>query len=75
MDGSDLLSGIAAIAQHLSITPRQAKHRIATCALPIFRMGRTICARKSTLTAWMAEQETLAASVRQGKYRGHSLNE
>jgi hypothetical protein len=38
--------------------PRKRLKKAAPAAkLPIFRIGNTICARKSTLTRWIAQQE------------------
>lgn len=56
----DLLYGVPAIAAYLGIRPRQAKHRVATGHIPTFRIGESICARRSTLTAWLAECEAKA---------------
>jgi hypothetical protein len=60
----DLLYGVPAIATFLGIRPRQAKHRVATGEIPSFRIGESICARRSTLTAWLAEREAEAQRSR-----------
>ena len=57
---SDLLTGCDAIAKHLRWTVRQVKHRAASGELPVFRIGRTVCARRSTLAKHFAEQEAAA---------------
>ena len=57
---SDLLTGCDAIAKHLRWSARQVKHRVATGELPTFRIGRSICARRSTLAAHFAAQEAAA---------------
>lgn len=54
---SDLLYGLAAIAEYLRITPRQAKHRARTGDIPTFKMRRTVCARMASLDAILAKQE------------------
>lgn len=62
---SDLLYGVPAIAAHLMIRPRQAHHQIAKGGLPTFRVGGVICARPSTIAAWLAEQEAAARAPAQ----------
>ena len=60
--GDDLLHGADAIAKFMF---GDAKHRRkvyyltgeATKGLPHFKMGSLICARKSTILNWIAEQE------------------
>jgi hypothetical protein len=64
---SDILRGAAAIAGFLHGDEGKRKkvyHAIEKRRLPHFRDGLTICARRSTLLAWIAEQE--AASLRGG---------
>lgn len=60
---SDLLYGVPAIARFLRLRERQARHRIDNGTIPTFRLDGTICARESTLNAWLAERE---AAARQG---------
>lgn len=60
---SDVLTGCEAIARHLEWTVRQVKHRVATGELPTFRIGRTVCARRSTLAKHFAAQEAAAAAA------------
>ncbi len=57
----DLLYGVPAIAAHLGIKERQARHRCATGAIPTFRIGQTICSRQSTINRWLDEQERRGA--------------
>jgi excisionase family DNA binding protein len=47
----DLLYGAHAIAEYLNITVRQAEHLIETGRIPIFKIGRTVAARRSKLNA------------------------
>jgi excisionase family DNA binding protein len=63
---SDLLYGATAIANWLGLTERQVRDRINKGEIPSFRIGGTICARRSTLATWLAERETAA------KERGRS---
>lgn len=58
-----ILMGAAAIAAHMGITRRQAYRLIYEIGLPTFRLGGTIAARRSTLTAWLEEQERAARAV------------
>lgn len=59
----DLLEGANEIARFL-FGPKGKRRRvyylIASSGLPVFRMGETICARRSTLRAWIIEQESAA---------------
>ncbi len=56
----ECLTGAKAIAQFLNLTERQVFHHAESGCLPVFRMGRTLCARPATLLAWIAEQEAEA---------------
>lgn len=58
---SDILRGANAIAGHLGFPRRVVYHLAANDNLPTFRLGATVCARKSTLDAWIAAQEMRAA--------------
>jgi excisionase family DNA binding protein len=58
---ADLLRGADAIAEFLGFPRRAIYHAVAKNHLPSFRIGETVCARKSTLTAWIAEQERKVA--------------
>ena len=56
----DLLEGAAEIAAFLfgdSARRRTIFHLAHSDELPIFRMGATICARRSTILAWRRERE------------------
>ena len=55
--GADLLYGAHAIAEYLGVTPRAAYHLIETRRIPFFKIGKTVCARRSTLAARIAELE------------------
>lgn len=57
----DILRGADAIAAFLGFPRRAIYHLVSKGGLPAFRLGETICARRSTLTAWIAEQERQAA--------------
>ena len=54
---SDLLYGASAIAEYLGVKPRAAYHLIETKRIPFFKIGKTLCARRSTLAARIAELE------------------
>lgn len=57
---NDLLEGAEAIAEYLYGTPKR-RRRIYDLhergELPTFRLGRQVCARRSTLVEWIAAQE------------------
>lgn len=58
----DVLSGMKAIADALGVPKRQAYHWSYTAGLPTFRIGRTVCARRASLLAWLAKQEAQPTS-------------
>lgn len=64
---TDLLYGMTAIGDHLGLTARQAEHLAAKGVIPTFKLGGTVCARRSTLAKHFAEQERLARASRQGR--------
>ncbi|MCK0196897.1 helix-turn-helix domain-containing protein [Ancylobacter sp. 6x-1] len=53
----DVLYGASAIAEFLGLPPKHIYYRVSVGDLPTFRLGAIICARRSTLHAWMAQQE------------------
>jgi hypothetical protein len=57
---SDLLHGVSAIAAHLNMTRKQVYHLHDRSQIPTFKMGRTVCARRSTLAKHFAAQEAAA---------------
>ncbi|KWT64252.1 hypothetical protein APY04_3516 [Hyphomicrobium sulfonivorans] len=57
---SDLLRGANEIAVFLfgSVKARRKVfHLVETSKIPVFRLGSMICARRSVLMKWVAEQE------------------
>lgn len=59
----DLLRGAEAISEFLfgdKILRRKVYHLAETSRLPVFRLGSVLCARRSVLIAWIAEQEQRA---------------
>jgi hypothetical protein len=63
----DLLRGADAIAGFLFGDEKQRRkvyHLTATSNLPVFKLGSMICARKSTLLAWIKEREHRAETDR-----------
>ena len=63
---NDLLRGAAEIAEFIFGNPRhrRAVYHLAVevkpeSRMPVFRLGSFICARRSTLLRWIAEQEQL----------------
>jgi hypothetical protein len=56
----DLLRGADAIAEFMfgdRKRRRQVYHLVQRGELPVFRLGATLCARRSTLVAWIEAQE------------------
>lgn len=54
----DILRGAAAIAEFMGFPRRAIYHMASNGSLPVFRMGDIVCARRSTLTAWIRAQES-----------------
>ncbi|MGO4677514.1 helix-turn-helix transcriptional regulator [Bosea sp. 2YAB26] len=61
---TDILRGADAIAAFMGLPRRAIYHAAAKGTLPVFRLGETILARKSTLLAWIADQELAARTQR-----------
>ncbi len=62
----DLLRGADQIAQWLYGSRkfrRNIYHLASTTRLPTFKLGSMICARKSVLTKWIAQQEERRAGT------------
>lgn len=57
---ADLLYGVKAIAGHLQLTEKQVYHLHDKGELPTFKVGATVCARRSTLAKHFAAQESAA---------------
>ncbi|MEJ0047149.1 MAG: hypothetical protein WDN04_14305 [Rhodospirillales bacterium] len=58
---ADILRGAEELAQFLfgdKGQRRKVYHLAATSNLPVFKLGSMICARKSILVSWIAEQES-----------------
>lgn len=64
-ESPDVLFGIAAIAKHIGITERQCSHLHDSGDLPTFRLGARVCARRSSLATFFAEEEAKAAALAQ----------
>jgi hypothetical protein len=62
---ADILRGADDVAQFLFGSRDQRRkvyHLSATSNLPVFKLGSMICARKSVLVKWIAEQEGRSAA-------------
>lgn len=62
-DDSDLLYGVPAIASFLGIGQQAARHLARLRRITTFRMGRRLCARKSTLRSDFAALEEQAKTA------------
>ncbi len=60
IEAADVLNGYEEIATFLRITVRQAKHRAAIGAIPTFKVGRCVSARKSSILAFIRNAEVAA---------------
>lgn len=61
-DQADLLYGVPAIAAYLGLREKQARNRVDRGEVPTFKIGGTVCARRSRLDAWIGEQEAQSAA-------------
>ncbi|TWF49640.1 excisionase family DNA binding protein [Neorhizobium alkalisoli] len=61
IDG-DLLMGAPAIAKFLGVTQRQVYRLTYEKIVPHFKLGGTVAARRSSLSAWMKQAEARAAA-------------
>jgi hypothetical protein len=61
-DELDLLTGAEAIAAFMRVKPRRVYHLVETQQLPVFRLGATLCARRSTLVRWIESMERLSGA-------------
>jgi hypothetical protein len=59
----DLMIGSGPIAQFLGIPVRQVFYLAATGQLPLFRMGKKLAGRKSTIARDIAARENAAMSA------------
>ena len=57
---TDLLYGVPAIAAYLQMTQAQVYHLHNKGEIPTFKIGGKVCARRSTLARFFAEQEAAA---------------
>lgn len=65
----DILRGADRIAEELfghAKYRRKVYHLAATGNLPVFRLGSTLCARRSTLIAYIEEQERQSVAANRG---------
>jgi hypothetical protein len=70
---NDLLRGAEEIAGYLygnREVRRKVYHLVATSNLPVFKLGSTICARKSVLLEWVKAQEERHARQKRGGRMG-----
>jgi hypothetical protein len=65
----DLIFGADAIADFLGIERRQVYHAHQMEHLPIFRIGSTLCCRKSTIANWITEREQASPAFRRGLHK------
>lgn len=59
----DLLYGLEAIGAAIGLGARQVQHLHDKGDLPTFKMGRAVCARRSTLAKHFAAQEAAASAA------------
>lgn len=59
----DLIYGAAAIGAVLGLSRRQIYHLCESGLLPAFKIGSTVCARRSSLIAWLQNLETASAGT------------
>lgn len=59
----DIIAGADAIAAYLGLTRRQVYAHVERKNLPCFRIGATICLRKTTMLEWIGQQEIRATEA------------
>jgi excisionase family DNA binding protein len=59
----DLLYGVKSIASFLGIKERSAQHLVETKRIPYFKVGKTVCARRSKLIEAMDRLEERQTEV------------
>ena len=59
-DELDLLTGTDAIASFIGVKTRRVYHLAEKQRLPVFRIGSTLCARRSTIRHWIEDMERVA---------------
>ena len=63
---ADLLYGCAAIGEFLDLSAYQVQHQVDAGRIPHFRIGKTICATRAALTAWLNDLATGSPLVARG---------
>ena len=58
----DLIYGTKRIADYLGVPLRAAEHMVETKRIPFFKMGKTVCARRSRLEEHLERLEEGAAA-------------
>ena len=58
-------AGVPALAEATGLSHRQVRHLIQKHKLPVFKVGRTIFARKAAVREYFAERER--ACIEQGR--------
>jgi len=66
-ENDDLLYGVPAIAEAFKWKPRQVYHLKEKHGLPTFKIGRTVCAHRSKVRAWIAEIAEREAKAAKGE--------
>lgn len=70
--GSNLLFGLNAISSFLGTTPDRTRSLIRSEHLPTFRIGGRLCARRSSLFAYIAERELAGRPIGQRPRTGEA---
>ncbi len=60
---SDHLHHWPAIAAHFGIKPDAARHLAKTQELPMFRIGKTVCASRAALDKWLTARAGRSSGV------------
>lgn len=53
--GEQLIYGVAAIAKRIGMPKRACQHHIDCGRIPVFRLGKVICAGESAIDKWLRE--------------------
>ena len=60
----DLLRGAEEIATFMGVGRRQIYHLVQSGQLPVFKLGATLCARRSRIFDWIERQEAKALGAK-----------
>jgi excisionase family DNA binding protein len=58
-----VLTGAPAIARYLGMRESQVRHLVEAKRIPVFKLGKSVAARKATLDQWLVDLERQGLST------------